>query len=105
MKVFSAKTPDEDRPFAIGFKHRLLVGEFIQSVTSVVVVVHRGTDVSPNAILHGAAQVSVSGLDVLQQLQGGLDEVDYLLIVTVLTTLGNTRAGFVILPVRAIVYE
>lgn len=94
IKVLSSKAPDEI--IAVSFDFSRLV-DSIDSVVSVSVTVHKGTDVNPSVMLLNAP--IVSGDLVMQLIQGGLDAVYYK--VRALVASGQQRYSLsAILPVR-----
>lgn len=95
IKVLSSKTPEEI--IAVSFDFSRLV-DSIDSVVSVSVTAHKGTDANPSAMLLNAPVVS--GNLVLQLIQGGVDTVYYK--VRALITSGQQKYALsAILPVRA----
>lgn len=82
------KDPEEIKVMKFPFA-RELNGGTIASVTSVTVATHTGTDATPSAVLLGAAVVS--GTDVLQRVQAGVDGVTYKLRAKVVDNAGNVH--------------
>ncbi len=95
LDVFSPKAPAEVIPVTFDFKN-LLSG--IDSATVSVSVKH-GSDSNPAALLYSSAQVT--GTQVRQLIQGGIDGVVYLIRVDAVK--GNEHyAGAAFLPVKEV---
>ncbi|MDR4518963.1 MAG: hypothetical protein MRK00_16455 [Nitrosomonas sp.] len=93
--VLSPKAPDEI--IAVSFDFSRLV-DSIDSVVSVAVTVHKGTDANPSAMILNTP--IISGAIVYQLIQGGVDTVYYK--VRALVAVGQQKYGLsCILPVRA----
>ena len=93
--VFSSKDPAEVVPVTFDFKN--LVAS-IDSAT-VSISVKTGTDGNPAALLYSSAQIT--GTQVRQLIQGGVDGVVYLIRVD--ATVGTEKyAGAAFLPVRSL---
>jgi len=91
--VFSRKAPAEVIPVTFDFKNLL---DGIDSAT-VSVSIKTGTDANPAALLYSSAQIT--GTQVRQLIQGGVDGVVYLIRVD--ATRGSEQyAGAAYLPVR-----
>ena len=72
IKALSSKAPDEVVPVIFEFGGLVTA---IDSVVSLSVTVHKGTDPDPSTMILNAS--SVDGTDVTQLIQGGLDTVIY----------------------------
>jgi len=93
---FSVKRTAEFRRLSFNFINSLDPGETILDATFTATVVS-GTDGSPNAIISGAASISLS---VCKQLVvGGVDGVTYLLKCLINTSLGQRLEAIALLPV------
>lgn len=95
---FSYKLTTENELFSFDFSQVLSTGETINSATCTVLV-KDGTDPSPSSILVGSAVVV--GAKASQRISGGISEVTYRLVMTVVTSLGNTYTATGDLPVYA----
>lgn len=71
-KTLSSKAPDEIIPVTFEFSGLVTA---IDSVLSIEITVQSGTDASPSALILGSP--SVSGTDVTQLVQVGVDGVVY----------------------------
>lgn len=99
MKQFSVKRPAETVTLNFRYTKDLASGETLLPGTMVVTAATwKGTDPSPAAILQGVP--AVVGDRVLQQVTGGLDRVQYLVVAQVTTSAGNTLQLEGILPVE-----
>ena len=98
MITWPEKDPAEQ--FAVGFHFagELLTGETIATAT-VQVVVLRGTDASPAALLSGPAEFQTDR--VLQTIAGGLSGVVYGLRCVAQTSAGRTLVRAARLPVMS----
>jgi len=93
-RVLSSKAPDEI--IAVSFDFARLVAS-VDSVISVAVTVHKGTDANPSAMILNTP--IISGTTVSQLIQGGLDTVFYK--VRAIIAIGQQRYALsAILPVR-----
>ncbi|SFK92138.1 hypothetical protein SAMN05216302_102116 [Nitrosomonas aestuarii] len=93
--VLSSKAPDEIVAVSFDFSR---LADSIDSVVSVAVTVHKGTDASPAAMILNTP--IISGTVVSQLIQGGLDAVFYK--VRAVIAIGQQRYALsAILPVRA----
>lgn len=96
IDTIDLKAPLEVVPVGIDFKN-LVSG--IDSVT-VTVSVKKGTDASPSALLLGSAQIT--GTDVRQLIQSGLDGVIYLIRFDI-SSGSEAYSEAVYLPVEALI--
>jgi len=94
--AFSYKLTSESELFGFDFSQVLQSGEIINSATSSILVMS-GTDPNPTAMLIGG--VSVTGAKANQRVAGGISDVTYRLVVTALTSYGNTYTAVGDLPV------
>ncbi len=93
-RVLDDKAPDEIIPVTFEFGSLVTA---IDSVLSVAVTVHKGTDANPSTMILNAA--SVSGTDVTQLIQNGVDAVVY--EIRALIQSGQTKYAIkAYLPVR-----
>ena len=96
------KDPLESLPGIFDFSQDLQAGETITGVVSVTVTTVDGTDPTPSAILGGAAAVDSTGTKVSVPLVGGLDKVDYKIVVLATGSLSPDKyVRAMILPVRS----
>jgi hypothetical protein len=86
MQTFDVKDPTESWPLTFNFAPDLAAGETLTGTPSITVTVLQGTDPSPQAILNGPAAFDQTLTMVIQPSIGGLNGVDYQLIMTVPTT-------------------
>lgn len=101
MKSFDPKRPGEAVTLAFDFAPLLPEGVTITSADPVTVGVWAGEDADPAAIIVGSP-VLYSAI-VLQRVQGGLLDVDYLPTARVILSDGQIREFPVRLPVRLLV--
>ena len=87
----------ESDVISFNFAPSLATGETIASVTSVLCEVFDGTDANPSGVLSGGAQIS--GLTVLQAVQGGVRYVKYHIRCVVMLSSGRVLALSCLLPV------
>lgn len=95
---FSYKLTTESEPFLFDFINVLGDTETISSATFTILV-KDGSDSNPSAMLAGIP--AIIGTRVAQQLQGGLDQVTYRVVLTITTSLNNTLTTVADLPVYA----
>lgn len=98
---FDTKDPGEEVILTYDFTAGLAVGETLIGTASTVVKLALGNDPTPAAILNGAPSFDALNQKVFVPVQGGLDGVDYDVVITVQTS--NPKKEFVlgwILPVR-----
>lgn len=93
---FSYKLTTESEPFLFDFINVLGDSETITSATFTILV-KDGSDSNPSAMLSGIP--AVIGTRVAQQIQGGLDQVTYRIVLTITTSLSNTLTTVADLPV------
>jgi hypothetical protein len=93
---FSYKFVTENKPLSFDFNPVLTSGETL-STSSCSVIVLDGTDPSPSSLLDGGTSINAG--KVYQQVQGGVAGVTYRLVVTVVTSAGNTLVAIGDLPV------
>lgn len=86
MDRFDAKDPSEKVVLTFDFSAGLSVGETLNGTPTTAVSVLLGADVSPAAILNGAASLSTDRTQVYQAVQAGHADTDYLIKVVVGTT-------------------
>lgn len=98
MKFFDPKTPDERRTLTFDFTDDLPSGVTVDSVAAISVTAFRGIDVSPSSILYGSPDLS--GAQVFQSVQGGLSDVDYLVIARANWSDGQIAELMAVLPVK-----
>jgi len=82
------KDPEEIKVMKFAFA-RELDGAAIASVASVTPSTYKGTDASPGAVALGAPVVS--GTDVLQRMQAGVDGVTYKWRAKIIDSNGNVH--------------
>lgn len=100
MISFPRKRPEEAVPLCVGFrKHVLQAGETIANAT-VTTSVRRGTDPAHAAILASLRQID--GDDVIQPVIGGVEGVDYWILMAVTTSTGRVLEFEFVLPVRRV---
>ncbi len=87
MSDFPPKGPGETATFSFGFAAALAIGETIVSAVITIAVVTR-SDPSAAAMIIGSAQIS--GSQVLQLIANGVAGVEYELLCTITTSLGQT---------------
>lgn len=86
MNLFGSKDPSEKMVLTFDFSSSLDVGETLSGAITVTVSMQQGSDVTPAAVLNGAASFDATNKMVLQGVQGGIDQRTYLIKVVVGTT-------------------
>lgn len=86
MQTFEVKDPLESVPLTFNMGPGLLPGEFLVSAPTVNVVTEEGADGNPFAILNGLPQFDPTMTRVVVPVLGGINGVEYELIVTCPTT-------------------
>jgi hypothetical protein len=91
--IFDAKISDTPFSAVFSFAIDLAIGETL-GTASVTAAVYSGTDASPSAIISGSA--SISGGEVTQIIENGVEGVVYILVCLVTTSAGETltRTGY-----------
>lgn len=94
------KPPIENVDLSHSFEQILLsqvvANQTLSTVTSIVSSVNFGTDVTPLVVI----SPTINGNEVLFRVSGGTSGVYYLLLITVVTNLGNILQDAIILPVQ-----
>lgn len=98
MDRFPTKHPEEELPVTFDFTKDLETGETVASVVEIDVTVVYGSDENPADILYGSPSVVTPR--VAHWVTGGLDQTDYLLEVTVETSMARKLTAQCVLPVR-----
>ena len=93
------KDPEKIKTIKFPFA-RELGGATIASVTSVTPSTFKGVDPSPGAVVMGGPVIS--GTDVLQRMQGGLDGVVYKWRAKVVDSNGNTHVATALVLVKTL---
>ena len=88
--VLGPKDPEEIKIIAFPFA-RELAGAAISAVNYVTPTTYKGTDAAPGAVVVGVPVVS--GTNVLQRMQAGLDGVTYRLRAKVTDVNGNVHVN------------
>jgi hypothetical protein len=99
MILLDKKHPTEVWSVTVRFANYLGEDEIISAATASATADIYGTDPSPNDVLADLTP-DFDDTTVTLELRGGLDEVDYLILVTITTDGGHTFVEFLRLPVR-----
>ena len=101
MNYFDAKDTSEKVVLTFDFSPGLDAGETLQGAISVTVESSLLPDLTPDAILNGAALFDSSSTKVYQPVQGGVTDADYIIKVVVDTSNSQkTLAINSVLPIR-----
>lgn len=100
MKRFDDKTSDEKVVATFDFSAALDAGETLTGTIAITVSTYRGTDVTPSAVLNGAASFDATSKMVIQPVKAGSSGCEYSIKAVVQTTNANKVLALTgILPV------
>lgn len=101
VQRFDIKDPSESVPLTFNFAPDLASGETLSGAPTVSVTVATGTDANPTELLNGTAGFDAAMQEVIQPVTGGLNGVEYEIVVTCATSNPNKTLTLVgVLPVR-----
>ncbi|MEW6314145.1 MAG: hypothetical protein AB1513_08925 [Pseudomonadota bacterium] len=101
-RTFDPKAPTEVVVLTFDYTKDLRAGETLTGTPTTYISLHKGDDAGYAAVVSGAPQIDATSKKVLQQVQGGVLAVDYLLYTVCATNQGRNLECYGVLPVRRI---